>query len=281
MGTWAIGDVQGCREPLERLLAAIARREAGEPAHLWFVGDLVNRGPDSAGVLRFVRELGERATVVLGNHDIYLLARALGAADRSALHARDGLDDVLEAPDSDELIHWLRHRPLAAHAPELSGLMVHAGLHPSWTAEEAISEARAVEALLQGPDGHARSFLAGSFSGTPPAWTPALRTPHREVAALALFTRARCLHTDRRLALGFHGPLTDLPATAPITPWWRLPHARDPDLLVVVGHWAALGLHREPGLLALDTGCVWGRELTAARLEDGVLVSVPATPGAG
>lgn len=287
MATWAIGDVQGMAEPLERLLARIPLDL--ERDRLWFAGDLVNRGPGSLDVLRRVRDLSRRLgdsrfVAVLGNHDIYLLARALAGLGPKE---RDTLGPVLEAPDRDELVAWIRTWPLAFHDSGSRHLLVHAAVHPSWTVAETLAEASAIEAALRG-DG-ARAFLRSLFripeerSGggagetarppKPDRWDPDARGLPRLAAAAAVLTRLRCLHLDGRFADDYTGPLDELPPG--VVPWWRSPDRRSSGTTVVCGHWAAIGLHREPGLLALDSGCAWGNALTAVRLEDGAVVQVP------
>ena len=258
MATWAVGDVQGCAASLAALLDAISFDPAADV--LWFVGDLVNRGPDSAGVLRLVRGLGARAVAVLGNHDLHLLARAAGVTRPSR---RDTVEDVLDAPDRDELLTWLAARPLL-HEGE-GHVLVHAGLLPAWALDDAREAARAAERVLAGPSrahfleayrrGHAKGSLAGVVRG-----------------ARAL-TTIRFVDRAGRPVEGASGPPDD--ARPGETPWFRARRPAPHEPPVVFGHWAALGLLSEPGLLALDTGCVWGGTLTAARLEDRRIVSVP------
>ena len=240
--------MQGCDRTLERLLARVSFVPARD--RLWFVGDLVNRGPRSLEVLRRVRALGDRAVVVLGNHDLYLVAHASGAVPRK----RDALEAVLNAPDRDELVAWLRTRPLLHQ--EDGFVMVHAGLRPEWTVEEAARRARAVEAGLRGPQ----------FADVVTRRDAALSRD------LAVLTRMRLVLPDGKLS-DYSGEPAGAPAGA--TPWFALPGRRHRDATIVFGHWASLGLHIGDGVIGLDTGCVWGRVLTAMRLEDRTLFSEP------
>lgn len=250
MATYAIGDVQGCATTLERLLVRI-----GFAGHdrLWLVGDLVNRGPRSADVLRLVRGLGERAVVVLGNHDLHLLARAAGLEPAKR---RDTLDDVLSAPDRAPLLDWLRTRPLLHR--DGAWLMVHAGLLPAWTVDEAEARAREVEALL------AQGRLAELLGDSRPA------------RSLRVLTRLRTCRDDGRLC-DFDGAPEDAPDGC--QPWFSSPKRRSTEVTVLFGHWSALGLHLGADAIGLDTGCVWGRTLTALRLEDRAVFSEPAREG--
>ena len=260
MATYAIGDVQGCYGALRALLDAVDF----DPEHdeVWLAGDLVNRGPDSTSVLRWARDHQGSVSVVLGNHDLYLLARALGAVQR---RRHDTLDELLSAPDSDSLIDWLRHQPLLVSQGDW--VMVHAALHPDWSVDAAEGAARELEAVLKS-DG-AASLLAESHSVVPRQWSLDDPSRVRQLAALAVLTRLRCLDTSGGLTFDYTGTLAELPHDR--TPWWRVPHQRAPSVTVITGHWAALGYHREPGLLATDTGCAWGRHLTAVRLSDGAV----------
>jgi len=262
MATYAIGDVQGCAAQLHRLIDHIGFN----PKHdrLWFVGDLVNRGPDSVGVLRFVKNLGSSTSVVLGNHDLFLLAVAEGIV---ALRPKDTIQDVLAAEDRDELIGWLRGRPL--HHRERSFLMVHAGLLPQWTVQEAYQLAAEVEFALAGPD-HS-GFLHELFHGFPSPWNPSLAGNRRTAAIARVLTRLRVCKPTGEMS-NYSGPPEEAPSS--YLPWFRIPHRRNADTTIVTGHWAALGLQIEPNHLAIDSGCVWGRQLTAVRLEDRTVFQV-------
>lgn len=256
MSTYAIGDIQGCAHSLERLLDHIRFDSARD--RLWCVGDLVNRGPDSLRVLRYLKQLGPSAQVVLGNHDLFLLAVSEGIV---ALRPKDTIQDVLAATDRKELLGWLRRQPLHYH--EGSYLMVHAGLLPQWSVDDAAGLAREVEGALAGPE--SRTFLQALFHGTAPQWNPSLTGFERLVAVTRALTRLRTCTSDGALS-GFSGAPSDAPPGH--LPWFRIPNRRNSDHTILFGHWAALGLHIEPNLLGLDSGCVWGRQLTAIRLED-------------
>lgn len=267
MATYAIGDVQGCCEPLQRLIQHI--RFAPSVDCLWFVGDLVNRGPDSLGVLRLIKNLGLSARSVLGNHDLFLLAAAEGIVH---LRPKDTLSDVLAAPDRRELLAWLRQQPL--HHREGDYLMVHAGLLPQWTITNAVQFSKDVETVLSGPD--YRTFLQRLFHAPTPQWTPSLVGMDRLVGIARVLTRLRTCASDGQMS-NFSGPLEDTPAG--FTPWFRIPNRRSTDATIITGHWAALGLRLEDNHLAIDSGCVWGRQLTAVRLEDRAVFQVDYAEG--
>lgn len=265
MARYAIGDIQGCMASLERLLALIAFSPGRD--ELWLTGDLVNRGPRSLDVLRWAMSLGTSVTAVLGNHDLHLLGRAAGAEGEKK---RDTLDDVLAAPDCERLIDWLRQRPLFHHDTHVG--LVHAGLHPRWTIADARARAAEIEKELRGPAW--RAFLARLGGGKPPRWDERLGGSDRARAILAYLVRVRCCRTDGRIDPDFDGP----PAQAPpgLVPWFRLPTPAWGTHTIVFGHWAALGLDIGAKHLAIDTGCVWGRSLTAVRLDDRMVFQVKA-----
>jgi bis(5'-nucleosyl)-tetraphosphatase (symmetrical) len=268
MATYAIGDVHGCYDTLRRLVARLRfdpRRD-----RLWFVGDLVNRGPESLAVLRWVIELGDAAVVVLGNHDLHLLARAWGVAEP---RRRDSLEEVLDAPDRDDLLRWLKTRPLLHR--ENGFLLVHAGLFPSWTPTKAERLAIEVEAALVGERGP--DLVAQVKRKRPLRWRKDLAESDRHEAALAGFTSLRVLDDEGRTVPDFSGA----PELAPrgCRPWFAFAERRSRDEVVIFGHWAALGLELAPGLACLDTGCAWGRTLTALRLEDRELFQEAASEG--
>lgn len=262
MATYAIGDIQGCARSLERLLEQI--RFAPSADRLWCVGDLVNRGPDSLRVLRYLKQLGSSAQVVLGNHDLFLLAAAEGIV---ALRPKDTIQDILAADDRTELLEWLRRQPLHYH--EGAYFMVHAGLLPQWSIDDAARLAREVENTLTSPD--ARPFLQTLFHGHIRQWNTSLTGFERLAAITRALTRLRTCTPEGALS-GFSGSPNDAPPGH--LPWFRIPDRRNSDHTILFGHWAALGLHLEPNLLGLDSGCVWGRQLTALRLEDRTLFQV-------
>lgn len=270
MATYAIGDVQGCFGELQALLAAI--RFDARSDRLWFVGDLVNRGPASLAVLRFVKELGDAAITVLGNHDLHLLTYAAGLAKP---REDDTLDEVLAAPDRDILLDWLRRLPML-HA-EREHILVHAGLLPQWDAAQAQSLAREVEAALRGP-GH-REFLATLYGGTPDRWDDRLQGADRLRVIVNAMTRMRFCTAEGVMEFRSKGDAASAPRG--YLPWFEVPGRRSGGYTVICGHWSALGLRMAPGLLALDSGCVWGGRLSAVRLEGGALTQVPCSASAG
>jgi bis(5'-nucleosyl)-tetraphosphatase (symmetrical) len=257
MATYAIGDVQGCYDALRRLLDAIRFDPAADV--LWFVGDLVNRGPQSLDTLRFVRGLGERAVTVLGNHDLSLLVIAAG---HSKPHRGDTIDEILAAPDREELLHWLRHRKMM-HAGD-GYAMVHAGLLPQWTIEQALALAAEVEAALQGPA--CSTLLRHMYGNTPDRWDDALAGFDRLRVIVNAMTRLRLCDAQGRMDFSHKTGLDSAPRG--FVPWFEVPDRASAGTPIVFGHWAALGLVVRPDVAAIDTGCVWGRELTALRLRD-------------
>jgi bis(5'-nucleosyl)-tetraphosphatase (symmetrical) len=260
MATYAIGDVQGCYDELRTLLSRVGFDSQRD--RLWFVGDLVNRGPKSLEVLRFVRSLGERAVVVLGNHDLHLVCLAEGfAKDR----ADDTLSPVLAAPDARDLVDWLRTRPLM-HV-EGRHAMVHAGLLPQWSISEAKSLAGEVEAALGAPS--YREFLAELYGSKPAHWDDALKGWDRLRVIVNAMTRMRFCSPDG--VMDFHVKSDRAPAG--FLPWFEARPPRD-EPMIVCGHWSALGLRLTPRVSALDAGCVWGGSLAALRLDDGELIQL-------
>jgi len=263
MSTYAIGDLQGCYNPLQRLLERI--QFAPTQDTLWLVGDLVNRGPQSLEVLRFIKGLGEAAITVLGNHDLHLLALAAGFG---RVHKSDTFGPILAAPDRDELLHWLQHRPLAWREREF--LLLHAGLMPGWSADDAMRLAAEAEAVLQEPD--ARDFLARMYGDSPRAWHDDLQGVDRIRVIVNTFTRMRYCSAQGEMDFHHKGaPGSQAPG---LFPWFDVPERRSADTTIIMGHWSTLGLIHRPNLLALDTGCLWGGELTAVRLEDRKVFSV-------
>ena len=265
MAIYAIGDIQGCYSVLQRLLQHIGFDPMRD--RLWAVGDLVNRGPESLQTLRFLRGLGSAATVVLGNHDLYLL---MVAAGHKRLDDDDTLFDILRAPDRDELLAWLAGLPLM-HV-EGGHALVHAGLLPGWTIEKALSLAQEVSEALQGAKG--QELLLHLAGNRPDRWSDELEGWDRLRVVVNAMTRMRFCTSDGRMALRAKGPPEQAPANT--VPWFKVPGRMSRSLTIVCGHWSALGFYREPGLLALDSGCVWGNVLTAVRLDDGRVFQVPA-----
>ncbi len=257
MATYAIGDVQGCYEPLQRLLDLIQFDPSTD--RLWFVGDLVNRGPDSLSVLRYIKNLRDRAVVVLGNHDLFLLAVAEQIA---TVRPEDTLHDVLTAPDREDLLVWLRHQRLFYR--EGSFAMVHAGLLPQWSIDEAEKLAREVEVGLQSPT--YQNILQALYPSKHLQWSSSLTGPTRLATILKVLTRLRACSPNGRMESSYNGHPDRIPSG--YFPWFRIQDRKHRDTTIVCGHWAALGLHCEDHLLSIDSGCVWGRQLTAVRLED-------------
>jgi bis(5'-nucleosyl)-tetraphosphatase (symmetrical) len=277
MAVWAIGDLQGCYGITQRLLEKIRFDPAQD--RLWFCGDLVNRGGESLETLRLVHSLREQSIVVLGNHDLSLLAISERSVDDQRKVNQD-LQRILFADDRDTLIGWLRDRPLLHSDRTLGWMMLHAGLAPKWTSTHAERHAREVERRLQG-DG--RRKLLRNMYGDFPVWSPALRGVERERAIINIFTRMRYCSTRGRIAFNEKGaPGTQVPG---LYPWYAVPGHVERDLKIVCGHWSTLGLFIGHGVHAIDTGAVWGGKLTALQLDTDELriVQVPgrevAAPG--
>ena len=264
MSTYAIGDLQGCFVSLQALLQKI--RYSPQTDRLWFVGDLVNRGPGSLECLRFVKMLGSRAVTVLGNHDLHLLSVAAGVRE---LSDTDTLQPVLDASDCKGLLTWLRQQKLF----HVQGgyAMVHAGLMPSWSWAQAQALAREVEISLRGPQ--YKNLLKNMYGNEPNHWHDDLVGYERPRVIINAMTRMRALTLDSGINLKFKGEPDQVPEHH--RPWFMLPTVREPDYTMLAGHWSALGLHLSPHFVGLDSGCVWGRELTAYRLEDRAVFRVP------
>lgn len=268
MAHYAIGDLQGCYSALQALLTKIEYDSQQDV--LWFTGDLVNRGPDSLSTLRFVSRL-PRVHCVLGNHDLHLLALALAP---SVYHTEHTLDPILEAPDRDELIEWLRQLPLLHHDPLLNYTMTHAGIPPQWSVSEAQQHAQEVQEMLRSDQ--AGVFLAHMYGNEPTHWSPTLQGWDRLRYIVNALTRMRFCDPTGALVLDIKGPLDS--QTPELIPWFQLPNQRPPENRLLFGHWAALrGKTNQPNLFALDTGCVWGHQLTAMRLEDQVYFAVESS----
>lgn len=258
MAIYVIGDVQGCYDELQQLLERIAFDQTTD--RLWFTGDLVNRGPKSLEVLRFVRSLGDRAISVLGNHDLHLLAVA---AETERARTKDTLGSILRATDREELIDWLRTRPLLHHDEALSYTIIHAGLPPQWDLGKARACAAEVEAVLQGPQ--VRNLLANMYGDQPVQWNDTLVGWDRLRFIINCFTRLRYCGPNGQLILKEKGPPGSQPSQC--TPWFRVPGRATAGARIVFGHWSTLGYVNDDGILAMDTGCLWGGWLTAQRLD--------------
>ena len=267
MTSYAIGDIQGCLPKLQELLKKIDERSPR--AELIFVGDLVNRGPQSLETLRQVRDLGERAQGVLGNHDLHLLAVACGI--RRA-HRSDTLDSILEAPDRDQLLDWLRRRPLVLRRGD--HLLLHAGVVPQWTAQQTLDLAKEVEAGLSGS--HWIDFLRTMYGNTPARWDDALQGADRARCIINALTRIRFCSADGTMEFGgTKGTDADLPG---YLRWFDVPDRKTQDVTIVFGHWSTLGLIMRPNLISLDTGCLWGGILTAVCLDDRAVLQGECPP---
>jgi bis(5'-nucleosyl)-tetraphosphatase (symmetrical) len=262
MAVFAIGDIQGCFDAFQRLLERIEFDPATD--RLWLTGDLVNRGPASLATLRFVRDLGDRAITVLGNHDLALLVAAEG---HRKLRDRDTVADILDAPDRDELLDWLRHQPLAHYDPALDCLMVHAGVPPQWDIDTTLACTQEVETVLQSPM-HEELF-ARMFGDQPDQWSPELVGFDRWRFTINALTRLRFVTADGQLDFTCKGAPGSQPAG--LTPWYEAPGRASAGQRIVFGHWSTLGQLDHPltppEIHALDTGCLWGGKLTALRID--------------
>lgn len=258
MACYAIGDLQGCYRELKALLLELDYQPSRDL--LWFTGDLVNRGPESLETLRFVAGLGDRAITVLGNHDLHLLA---AAHDPRNIRRKDTLHAILDAPDRDELLDWLRHRPLLHHDSDYGYTMVHAGLAPQWDLATATECAREVETVLSGPD--TGTYFDHMYGDQPDVWHADLTGWDRLRFITNCFTRLRYCDANGRLALQYKGS----PGSQPegFYPWFEVDGRRSRDDNIVFGHWSTLGERTGRGIFPLDTGCLWGGKLTALRLD--------------
>ncbi|MGC4060117.1 MAG: symmetrical bis(5'-nucleosyl)-tetraphosphatase [Aquabacterium sp.] len=254
---YLLGDLQGCCNPLDRLLQTIDFSPSRD--HLFVLGDLVNRGPDSLGVLRRLRALGNATTCLLGNHDLHLLAVAHGVRKPNR---GDTLDEILNAPDRDDWLDWLRQRRLAVHAH--GWLMVHAGIVPQWDATQTMALAGEVEAMLQGPD--VGDFLTRMYGNEPDRWDDSLQGVPRWRCVVNSLTRLRFCSADGTIDFVTKDGAGSAPAGC--MPWFEVPGRRTQGTPVAFGHWSTLGLIDRDDLLSLDTGCVWGGQLTAVRVDD-------------
>lgn len=261
MVDYAIGDVQGCYDALQRLLECIDFNENQDK--LWFVGDLVNRGPESLAVLRFIRQLPIKPHVTLGNHDLHLLSHLFSL---SARHNQDDtLHEIFEAPDRDELGHWLRCQSILVHDERLNVVMCHAGIAPQFSLSQAKLCAAELETVLSGDN--YQEFLSGMYGDQPNEWCDSLAGIARLRFICNAFTRMRFCDVSGRLILTEKGPIET--ADPSLFPWFIVPNRHDIQADIVFGHWASLeGKCGIPHIHAIDTGCLWGGSLTALRLHD-------------
>jgi len=255
---YLIGDLQGCCDAFERLLAEIGFSPSRD--RLTVLGDLVNRGPQSLAVLRKMRALGAAADALLGNHDLHLLAVAHGVRPE---HGSDTLREILDAPDRDAWIDWLRQRPLALLCE--GWLCVHAGVSPAWSAAQTLALAGEVQTLLRGPD--LAAFLPLMYGNQPATWSDSLQGPDRWRHVINVLTRIRFVHADG--ALDFKVKQGAASAPPGLVPWFDFPGRASAGTPIAFGHWSTLGLIDRAELLSLDTGCVWGGALTAVRVDGG------------
>jgi bis(5'-nucleosyl)-tetraphosphatase (symmetrical) len=260
---FVIGDVQGC---YDQLVALIAKIDAIDPqARLLFAGDLVNRGPKSLETLRLAKSLGTRADTVLGNHDLHLLAVT---CDARSLHRSDTLDAILKAEDREDLLHWLRHRPMAIELND--GLLVHAGVYANWDKTKTRQLAQEIESELRGDNW--QNLLSTMYGNTPTLWNDQLQGAKRQRCIINALTRMRFCHADGSMDFD----LKEGAAKAPehLAPWFDLANRQTQDCTVIFGHWSTLGLVLRENVISLDTGCVWGGQLTAVRLSDRLVLQV-------
>lgn len=258
MATYAIGDVQGCFEQLQLLLKQIKFNP--DKDKLWFAGDIVNRGPNSLKTLRFIRDMGDNAITVLGNHDLHLLAIANG---RGKQGRKDTIKDVLQAPDRDLLLDWLLQRPLLHYDEDLDTCLVHAGIYPQWNIEQAVQRAREVESVLRGKKAH--EFFHHMYGDKPPRWSEHLKGWDRLRFITNVFTRMRYCDKKGRLSLKEKGaPGNQLKG---IRPWFNIKNRQTQDTNIIFGHWSTLDDPQIEHLFPLDTGCLWGGKLTALKVN--------------
>lgn len=260
MAVYAVGDVQGCYDSLVKLLDTLQFDSAND--QIWLAGDLVNRGPKSLDVLRFTRTLGDTCKIVLGNHDLHLIAKASGRIDYH--HKLDTLESILQAEDGDELIDWLRKQPLFYHDADLNFSMVHAGVPPQWDIETCLARAAEVEKIIGGDDW--KTYFQHMYGDSPEAWLEDLSGWDRLRYITNCFTRLRYLHNDGRLALRFKGAPKDRPEGQ--ISWFEMPDRQTVSDRMVFGHWSTLGVGQYGEVFSLDSGAVWGDKLTAVRIDE-------------
>lgn len=256
MSIYAIGDLQGCYDELMRLLEAIEFDASQD--QLWFAGDLVNRGPKSLETLRFVKSLGRSAVTVLGNHDMHLLAES--SLEKASAKKKTALHQILEAPDRDELIHWLRHQPLFYYNSEFC--LLHAGLPPQWDFKRTQKMALVAEQALKSPD--YKTYLKQIYGNKPNIWSPTLTGMSRLRFIINCFTRIRYCDSQGRLDFTHTGPLGSQPKN--LLPWFDVPNRKNADMRIIFGHWSTLGYYDGSNCYGIDTGCLWGGQLTAIKL---------------
>ncbi len=260
MAVYAIGDVQGCFDELQNLLKLLEFDASLD--QIWLAGDLVNRGPKSAEVIRFAKQMGSDVVkVVLGNHDLHLLATATGINEHN--HRMDTMESILEAGDREELVTWLRHQPLFHHDAELGFSMVHAGLPPQWTLKKARKRAKEVEKVLRGDKW--RQFFKHMYGNKPDKWEKGLEGWDRLRYITNCLTCLRYCHEDGRLALNFKGAPRDKPKGE--LPWFEMPNRKTKNDRIIFGHWSTLGTGQYGNVFSTDSGAVWGDQLTAVRID--------------
>lgn len=259
MATYAIGDIQGCLDELLQLLEQIHFDPAND--QLWFTGDLVNRGPKSLETLQFVRSLGDSAITVLGNHDLHLMALAEG--DRRYTNKFDTLHPILESDERDELLQWLRHRPMLHHDEKLGYTLIHAGLPPQWDLQEAMLYAHELESTLRGDDYH--TFLSQMYGNEPAQWSDDLEGVDRLRFITNCLSRLRFCSDDGVLDLKSKGKIGSQPDG--FSPWFRIAERKSRSERILFGHWSTLGIRNEDNVYALDTGCLWGGKMSALQID--------------
>lgn len=259
MSIYAIGDLQGCLNSLQRLLDKIKFEPGAD--QLWFVGDLVNRGPKSLDTLRFVKSLGESAITVLGNHDFHLLAMAAG--NMKYFKKSDSLDPILLAEDREELMNWLRQQKLMHTDKKLKVSLVHAGIHPSWSIKQAKKQARKIEHVLQSPQ--ATKFLKNMYGNRPKLWHKLSREQDQLRFILNTFTRMRYVYTNGKLDFKYNGDIGS--QAKKLIPWFLHPNNKLKNNKVIFGHWSRLSIRQTNNVFAIDTGCLWGEHLSALEIN--------------
>ncbi|WP_295626702.1 symmetrical bis(5'-nucleosyl)-tetraphosphatase [uncultured Nitrosomonas sp.] len=264
MATYAMGDLQGCFADFQRLIDLIRFDPAQDK--LWLVGDIVNRGPDSLPLLRYIKQAGDTILMILGNHDLHLLTVAAGKTKK---YSNDTIQPILDAPDREELLHWLRHQKLFHSEGQYA--MVHAGLLPSWSISQAKQLAREVENALQ--QDNSQELFSSMYGNEPDYWQDEWTDYMRLRIIINAMTRMRVCTLEGKMNFTYKGNLQSIPSG--YFPWFNVPHRASQDSTIICGHWSALGLHMTDNLIALDTGCVWGGQLTAIRLEDRKVFQLP------